>query len=128
MSHSETPIAINPEAVAEALPAIPSPELLLLVVETFRALANPTRVRILYALVRGPLCVRDLSILAGVSESAISHQLRYLRLQQLVKPARDGNVIYYTLNDPHVVALFKEAEYHADHAYRGLDDHPYPLP
>lgn len=99
-----------------------------MVVATFQALGDPTRARILYALVRQPLCVRDLALLAGVSESAVSHQLRLLRDRRLVKSRREGNVIYYAVDDHHLAALFREAEYHADHVRRGLTDHPYPLP
>jgi ArsR family transcriptional regulator, lead/cadmium/zinc/bismuth-responsive transcriptional repressor len=119
---------IDPEAVAEALAAGPAPEVLELVVAAFQALADPTRARILYVLVQRPLCVRDLAIVAGVSESAVSHQLRLLRDRRLVKSRRAGNVIYYAVDDHHVAALFREAEYHADHVRRGLPDHPYPLP
>jgi DNA-binding transcriptional ArsR family regulator len=79
-------------------------------------------------LTRGPLCVRDLAILVGVSESAVSHQLRLLRDRRLVKPRREGNVIYYATDDQHVAALFREAEYHADHVRQSIPDHPYPLP
>lgn len=118
--------AIEPEAVAEVQAAAPSEELLAVVVEAFQALADPTRARMLYALIRRPLCVRDLAIAVGVSESAVSHQLRLLRERRLVKPRRAGNVIYYSVDDHHVAALFREAEYHADHVRRGLPDHPYP--
>lgn len=118
--------AIEPEAVAEAQAAAPSEELLAVVVEAFQALSDPTRARMLYALIRRPLCVRDLAIVVGVSESAVSHQLRLLRQRRLVKPRRAGNVIYYSVDDHHVAALFREAEYHADHVRRGLPDHPYP--
>ena len=121
-----TPIV--PAAVAEARTAIPNDEFLTVVVETFQALGDPTRARILYALTRGPLCVRDIAILVRVSESGVSHQLRFLRGRRLVKPRRDGNVIYYALDDHHVAALFREAEYHADHVRQGLPDHPYPKP
>jgi ArsR family transcriptional regulator, lead/cadmium/zinc/bismuth-responsive transcriptional repressor len=117
---------INAEAVAEVRAEAPAAELLALVVEAFGALADPTRARILYALIRRPLCVRDLAIVAGVSESAVSHQLRLLRERRLVKPRRQGNIIYYSVDDHHVAALFREAEYHADHLRRALPDHPYP--
>jgi DNA-binding transcriptional ArsR family regulator len=117
---------IHPEAVAEVRDAAPPADLLALVVEAFNALADPTRVRILYALIRRPLCVRDLAHVVGVSESGVSHQLRLLRDRQLVKPQRAGNIIYYALDDHHVAALFREAEFHADHVRQGLADHPYP--
>jgi len=95
-------------------------------VETFAALADPTRARILYALRAGELCVRDLALVTGVSESAVSHQLRVLRDRRLVKPRRDGTIIYYAVDDAHLAVLFHEAEYHADHVRRGLPDHPHP--
>jgi len=118
-------IPIDPDAVAAARAAAIPDGQLLVIVETFQALADPTRARILYALTQRPLCVRDLAILVGVSESAASHQLRLLRERRLVKPRRAGNVIYYDLDDHHVAALFREADYHADHVRRGLTDHLY---
>src|SRR5258707_6527751 len=87
---------IEPEAVAEVREAAPPEDLLALVVEAFGALADPTRARILYALIRRPLCVRDLAHVVGVSESAVSHQLRLLRDRRLVKSRRAGNVIHYS--------------------------------
>jgi DNA-binding transcriptional ArsR family regulator len=69
--------------------------------------------------------VRDLALLVGVSESAVSHQLRFLRENRLVRSRRRGNVIEYALDDHHVAALFREAEYHVDHVRQGLLDHPY---
>ena len=124
MAKEEVLVAIDAEAV-EAARAAALPEAhLLLLVETFGALADLTRARILYALIQQPLCVRDLAILVGVSESAVSHQLRFLRDRRLVKPRREGNVIYHTVDDHHVAALFKEADYHIDHVRQGIPDHP----
>lgn len=116
---------INSDAVAEARAGLPTEDLLALVVEAFQSLGDQTRAKILYALLRGHLCVRDLAAVVGVSESAVSHQLRFLRTQRLVKPQRQGNLVYYSLDDHHVAALFREAEYHADHVRSGLPDHPY---
>jgi len=72
------------------------------------------------------MCVRDLAILVGVSASAVSHQLRFLRDRRLVKSRREGNIIYYSVDDHHVAALFKEADYHVDHVRQGISDHSYP--
>lgn len=119
-------IAIDDGAVQAARAAALPEAHLLLLVDTFQALADPTRARMLYALTQRSLCVRDLAILVGVSESAVSHQLRFLRDRRLVKPRREGNIIYYAVDDHHVAALFKEAEYHIDHVRQGLPDHPYP--
>jgi hypothetical protein len=85
---------IDRAGVEQARAAIPADGLLSLVVEAFQALADPTRARMLYALTTGPLCVRDLAILVGVTESAVSHQLRFLRQRRLVKPRREGTTIY----------------------------------
>ena len=52
--------------------------------------------------------------------------MRLLKDRRLVKARQDGNVIYYSLDDHHLAALFREAEYHADHVYQGLPDHLYP--
>ena len=98
-----------------------------LVVRAFETLGDPTRAKILYALTRRSLCVRDLAITVGVAESAVSHQLRLLRDRRLVKSVRrEHNQIEYRLDDHHIAALFREAEFHADHVMRGLADHPYP--
>jgi DNA-binding transcriptional ArsR family regulator len=126
MARGDVLTPINAEAVRAAQAAALPEAHLLLVVETFEALADPTRARILYALIRQPLCVRDLAILVGVSESGVSHQLRFLRDRRLVKPRREGNIMYYTVDDHHIAALFKEADYHIDHVRQGLPDHPYP--
>lgn len=125
MAKGEALEAIDPDAVAAAQHSAPPTALLALVVEAFEALANPTRAQILYALLTGPLCVRDLAVLVGLSESAISHQLRILRDRRLVKSRRDGTVIYYAVDDHHVASLFREAEYHADHVRQAIPDHPY---
>lgn len=117
---------IDPHTVAAVREAAPPEDLLALVVAAFDALADPTRARLLYALIRQPLCVRDLAHVVGVSESAVSHQLRLLRDRRLVKPRRAGNIIYYSVENHHVAALFREAEYHADHVRQVLPDHPYP--
>lgn len=114
---------IYPEAVEQACAQVLPEAHLRLMVETFQALSDLTRARILYALTQQPLCVRDLAILVGVSESVVSHQLRFLRDRCPVKARREGNIMRYTLDDHHVAALFREADYHADHVRRGLPDH-----
>jgi ArsR family transcriptional regulator len=126
MPKETTPSSIQPEALATARAAALPEEHLRLMVETFAALADLTRARILYALIQQPLCVRDLALLTGVSESGVSHQLRVLRDRRLVKFRREGTINYYEIDDRHVAALFHEADYHIDHVRQGLPDHPYP--
>lgn len=116
---------IDKEAVEKARKQVPSEQLLGIVVEGLKALGDPTRAKILYFLREQPLCVRDIAILVGVSESGISHQLRTLKDKKLVKAKRKGNVMYYSVAYQHLNALLKEAEYYADHVRSGILDHPY---
>lgn len=125
MAKGDALTAIDPDGLALAREAVPPDDLLRLVVEGFEALADPTRARMLYALIRQPLCVRDLAILVGLSESAVSHQLRFLRDRRIVRSRRAGQTLYYTVDDVHVAALFREGEYHADHVRQSIPDHPY---
>lgn len=80
--------------------------------ETFKVLGDETRVRILDALGRMELCVCDLANRVGMSESAVSHQLRLLRSLRLVRPRRMGRQIYYALDDQHIVGLFAQGLEH----------------
>lgn len=80
--------------------------------ETFRALADPSRVKILSALAHEELCVCDLAKLLGVTQSAVSHQLRILRNLRLVKYRREGKSAYYSLDDHHIELLLNEGMKH----------------
>ena len=84
------------------------------VADTFRVLGDPTRVRILDALAGGELCVCDIAELAGISESAVSHQLRLLRGMRLVRPRRAGRLVYYSLDDQHIIGLLQQAVTHVE--------------
>lgn len=80
--------------------------------ETFRALGDPTRVRILDALSHGELCVCDLAAVLRLSQSAVSHQLRLLRGLRLVRARREGRMAFYALDDRHIIALFRQTLRH----------------
>jgi ArsR family transcriptional regulator len=80
--------------------------------ETFKVLGDTTRVRILDALARSELCVGEIATLLGLSESAVSHQLRVLRNMRIVRARRAGRMIYYALDDQHVVRLFEQGLEH----------------
>ena len=86
--------------------AIPESELERLAL-TFKVLGDPTRLKIFVALSGGEMCVCDLAAHLGLSESAVSHQLRRMREQALVKPRREGQVLYYALDDGHVDDLLR---------------------
>lgn len=78
----------------------------------FKALADPTRLRMLWALEEGEMCVCDLAALLGITESAVSHHLRLLRTMRLVSNRRAGPVLYYRLTDRHVSRLTRLALEH----------------
>ena len=82
--------------------------------DTFSALGDPTRVRILDALSHGELCVCDLAAVLRLSQSAVSHQLRLLRGLRLVRPRRDGRVVFYSLDDQHIISIFKQTLQHVE--------------
>ena len=81
--------------------------------ETFQVLGDPTRVRILHALSLSELCTSDLASVVGMSESAVSHQLRTLRQLHVVRSRRTGKLVYYSLADDHVRRLFDQGLEHA---------------
>jgi DNA-binding transcriptional ArsR family regulator len=105
-------VHLHPARVAELRAALIGEDEVTDLAETFRALGDPTRVRILDALSHGELCVCDLAALVRMSESAVSHQLRLLRNLRLVKPRRDGRMVFYALDDLHIMTLFRQGLRH----------------
>lgn len=96
---------IHPEKIGTAREnALPAAEVEAMS-QLFKAVADPGRLRILYALAGEEMCVCDLSALLEVSESAVSHQLRLLRTMNLVTNRREGTVLYYRLADDHITDL-----------------------
>ncbi len=88
------------------------------VADLFRVLADPTRVLILHALSMASLCNCDLASILGVTESAVSHQMRELRLRKLVTAERRGRMVYYSLSDTHVRHVFQDT---LRHVQEGVD-------
>jgi ArsR family transcriptional regulator, lead/cadmium/zinc/bismuth-responsive transcriptional repressor len=103
---------IDPASVREARAAIPGDKMIRALAETFSALSDPTRVRIIFALAGQELCVFDLARLLGLTSSAVSHQLRLLRGQRLVRYRKEGKVAYYSLDDDHIRNLMEECVRH----------------
>ena len=95
------------------------------VVEIFKSLSDPTRAQLVFLLTEQEYSVNDLAAIVEVSASAVSHHLAKLRAARLVRTRRSGNHIFYSVDDAHVAALFREALYHLDHVRRNLPDHPY---
>jgi DNA-binding transcriptional ArsR family regulator len=102
----------DPERIAAIRASVPADEAIAALSEIFRALGDPTRLRLLSALGAGELCVCDLASLAGISESATSHQLRLLRALRLVRARRDGRLVFYRLDDEHVSGLVAQGLQH----------------
>ena len=88
--------------------------------ETFRALGDLTRVRMLDALARSELCVQDLAARLNLTESAVSHQLRLLRNMRLVRTRRAGRMVFYALDDQHIVGLFEQGLEHVEERDGGV--------
>ncbi|QOV21009.1 winged helix-turn-helix transcriptional regulator [Blautia liquoris] len=91
---------------------IPKDEELYRLADLFKIFGNPTRIRILSALKTHELCVCDIADLLGMTQSAISHQLRILKQMQLVKFRRDGKTVYYSLADDHVYTILSQGMEH----------------
>lgn len=87
---------------------VPDEEVLYRLADFFKVFGDPTRIRILYALSAGELCVCDIAQLLGMTQSAISHQLRVLKQMALVKFRRDGKTVYYSLADSHVATILSQ--------------------
>lgn len=83
--------------------------------EIFKALSDPTRVRIIAALCAGEQCVHELAGALEMSQSAISHQLRVLRHLHLVRARKEGRHVFYALDDEHVLTLFAQGLDHVSH-------------
>jgi DNA-binding transcriptional ArsR family regulator len=81
---------------------------------TFKIMGDPTRLKIILALRGGEMCVCDIAAYVGISESAVSHQLRRLRELSLVRSRRDGQILYYSLDDAHVLDLVSVGLNHID--------------
>lgn len=96
---------IHEDAVREASQALCAPEEYAALAALLKLFGDPTRVRLLHALEQRELCVCDLAALLGVTKSAVSHQLKQLRLANLVRARREGQVVYYALADDHVRAI-----------------------
>lgn len=111
---------VHPEAVAHAQAALGAQAgALAAMAPLFAALGDPTRLRLLVALLGGPLCTCDLAAVLGVTESAVSHQLRLLKDLALVASEREGKAVYHRLADGHVRVLVEVAR---EHVEEGVED------
>lgn len=106
---AKEPEFIDGERARAARTAMPSDRMVRALAETFGTLSDPTRVRIISALAGEELCVFDLARLLGLSGSAISHQLRLLRGQRLVKYRKEGKIAFFSPDDDHIGTSWRSA-------------------
>ncbi len=98
--------------IRSALRAIPDNDQILDLSETFKVLSDPTRLKIVIALSKQELCTIDIAGVLGVTESAVSHQLRMLKTLRLVKQRKEGKMVFYSLDDEHIEDLIRVATRH----------------
>lgn len=82
--------------------------------ELFKVMGDPTRAKIVHTIAQEEICVCDLAAILGMSVSAVSHHLRVLRNLRLVKVHKDGRMVYYSLDDEHVISIFMEGLKHVE--------------
>lgn len=96
---------LDEEALRRLQDDLPNDEVLYDLAELFRVFGDSTRIKILYALFESELCVNDIAQVVGISQSAVSHQLRLLKSSKLVKFRREGKAMFYSLDDDHVRSM-----------------------
>lgn len=110
--------AVDPGKVMQALDRLPNPTEIADLADLFKLLGDPTRLRILHALVvTGELCVCDLAAVVGVPETSVSHALRLLRMAGVVRARRDGRMAFYAIDDHHVRLVLDLAAEHMRHGH-----------
>ena len=95
--------------------ALPPDEELYDLAEVFKVFGDQTRVKIMYSILKGELCVAEIADVLDMTQSAISHQLSTLKASRLVKSRRDGKAIYYSLDDEHVEMILNMGVEHIIH-------------
>ena len=105
-------IHAHEELVEKVRRELPGEDTLYDLTELFRIFGDSTRIRILYVLFEAEMCVCDIAVLLGMTQSAISHQLRALKQSKLVKYRREGKQVYYALADGHVRTILDQGIEH----------------
>ncbi|MBQ8647998.1 MAG: winged helix-turn-helix transcriptional regulator [Oscillospiraceae bacterium] len=103
---------VHTDVLQEVRDALPDDELLYDLAELFKVFGDSTRIKILYALFEAEMCVCDIANLLGLTQSAISHQLRTLKANKLVRARREGKTVYYSLADQHVRSIVGQGMEH----------------
>lgn len=105
-------ICVHDQLVEKVQESLPEEEQLYDLADFFKVFADTTRIKILYVLFESEVCVCDLAALLGMTQSAISHQLRILKQSKLVKNRREGKTIFYSLADDHIKLILGQGMEH----------------
>lgn len=103
---------VHDQKVQEVLKEMPSEETLKELADFYKVFGDATRVKILFVLLQAEMCVCDLAETLGMTQSAISHQLRVLKQMKLVKNRREGKTVYYSLADGHIQNIISQGMEH----------------
>lgn len=98
-------LCVHHDTVKNVLSKMPADENLYDLAELFKIFGDSTRIKILYALFEHELCVCDIANLLNISQTAVSHQLKILKTNKLVKSRREGKIVFYSLDDDHVCSI-----------------------
>ena len=104
----------HPSRIETVKKLLPADEVLYDLAELFKIFGDSTRIKLLYALYESELCVCDLADVLGLTQSAVSHQLRLLKSSKLVKFRREGKTVFYSLADDHVVRILSQVMEHLE--------------
>ena len=103
---------VQADTVKKVLQNMPQDETLYDLAELFKVFGDSGRIKILYALFEAELCVGDIAQLLGLTQTAVSHQLRILKANKLVKARKDGKNVFYSLSDDHVYSIINQGMEH----------------
>ena len=107
-------LRVEDKTVKTVLDQMPADEMLYDLAELFKVFGDSTRIKILYALFESELCVNDIALLLGITQTAASHQLRVLKINKLVKARKEGKLIFYSLSDDHVYKIIGQGMEHIE--------------
>lgn len=103
---------IHYDTINQVIKEMPTDDVVFELADLFKLFGDSTRIKIIYAISRGEVCVCDIAETIHMTQSAVSHQLKNLKQARLIKSRKDGKVVYYSLDDEHIESIFKEALKH----------------
>ena len=114
MGLNQENLEVHEDIVKRVQDKQPDDEYLYELADLFKVFGDTTRIKIIYALFESELCVGDIALVLGMSQSAVSHQLRVLKDSKLIKFRREGKVIFYSLDDDHVRTIMSMGMEHVE--------------